>query len=195
MYIPNYTTRQDEALTLLSPNNLVTETVLYGGSAGGGKTFLGCSWQINRRLKYANTRGLIGRAELKRLRQSTMATFWTIANQMGLVHGTHYNYNGQDHIIKFYNGSQIVLMDLGYMPSDPEFTRLGSIEITDYFVDESAEVSKRAIDILDSRVRYNLINGIPKGLLSCNPSKGWLYSDFFDAHRNGTLREDRALEQ
>jgi len=148
MYIPNYTTRQDEALTLLSPSNLVTETVLYGGSAGGGKTFLGCSWQINRRLKYANTRGLIGRAELKRLRQSTMATFWTIANQMGLVHGTHYNYNGQDHVIKFYNGSQIVLMDLGYMPSDPEFTRLGSIEITDYFVDESAEVSKRAIDIL-----------------------------------------------
>jgi len=112
---------------------------------------------------------------------------------MGLVPGIHYNYNGQDHIIKFYNGSQIVLMDLGYMPSDPEFTRLGSIEITDYFVDESAEVSKRAIDILDSRVRYNLINGIPKGLLSCNPSKGWLYSDFFDAHRNGTLREDRAF--
>jgi hypothetical protein len=193
MYIPNYTTRQDEALTLLSPANLVTETVLYGGSAGGGKTFLGCSWQINRRLKYANTRGLRGRAELKRLRQSTMATFWTIANQMGLRPGTHYTYNGQDHVIKFYNGSQIVLMDLGYMPSDAEFTRLGSIEITDYFVDESAEVSKRAIDILDSRVRYNLINGIPKGLLSCNPSKGWLYSDFFDAHRNGTLREDRAF--
>ena len=193
MYIPSYTTRQNEALEYLSPSNLVTETVLYGGSAGGGKTFLGCSWQINRRLKYANTRGLIGRAELKRLRQSTMATFWTIANQMGLVPGVHYTYNGQDHIIKFFNGSQIVLMDLGMMPSDPEFTRLGSIEITDYFVDEAAEVTKRAVDILDSRVRYNLINGIPKGLLSCNPSKGWLYSDFFDAHRSGLLREDRAF--
>ena len=193
MYTPQYTTRQDEALTLLSPKNLVTETVLYGGSAGGGKTFLGCSWQINRRLKYANTRGLIGRAELKRLRQSTMATFWTIANQMGLRPGTHYTYNGQDHVIKFYNGSQIVLMDLGFMPSDPEFSRLGSIEITDYFVDEVAEVSQRAIDILDSRVRYNLINGVPKGLLSCNPTKGWLYADYFDAARNGTLREDRAF--
>jgi len=190
MYLPNYTARQEEALTALSPSCNI-ETVLYGGAAGGGKTFLGCSWQINRRLKYPNTRGVIARAELKRLRQSTMATFWSIANNMKLVNGIHYTYNMSDHIIKFYNGSEIMLLDLAYKPSDAEYTRLGSIEITDYFVDEAAEVSKKAVDILDSRVRYNLIHNVPKGLLSCNPTKGWLYSDYFDADRKNTIREDR----
>jgi hypothetical protein len=192
MYLPKYTDRQEEALTALSPSCNI-ETVLYGGAAGGGKTFLGCSWQINRRLKYPNTRGAIARAELKTLRRTTMATFWRIMNSMKLVKDLHYTYNMSDHIIKFYNGSEILLVDLAYSPSDEEYTKLGSLELTDYFVDEAAETIKKAIDILDSRVRYNLIKGIPKGLLSCNPTKGWLYSDFFDAERKGTLRDDRAF--
>ena len=42
---------------------------LIGGGAGGGKTALGCYWQLKQRLKYPNTRGLIGRAVLKTLKE------------------------------------------------------------------------------------------------------------------------------
>lgn len=189
-----YHAKQIECLDALSKYSPVQQ-VLYGGSAGSGKSFLGCDWMLKRVLKYPNTRGLIGRAELKKLRLSTMATFWNLCAQYGIKPQEHYTYNGQDHVIKFYNGSEIILMDLADLPSDVDFARFGSLEISYYFVDEVAEVSKRCIDILDSRVRYNLVNGIPKGLMTCNPSKGWIYNDFYLASKNNELREDRAFIQ
>ena len=186
--------KQKEALSNLAIDNDCRQ-LLYGGSAGSGKSFLGCDWQIKRRLKYPGTRGLIGRAELKKLRLSTMATFFELCNKYELIAGKHYTYNGQDHVINWYNGSQIILMDLADMPSDPDFSRFGSLEITDYFVDEASEVSEKCINILNSRVRYKLINDNPKGLLTCNPHKGWLYREFFDAQRNGSIRKDRRFIQ
>jgi len=227
-----YTDKQLDALKWLSITSDKTQ-VLYGGSAGSGKSFLGCDWQIKRRLKYAGTRGAIGRAELKRLRQTTMETFWSLCNAYGLKANKHFVYNGQDHIVKWYNGSQTMLLDLAQSPSDPLFENLGSLELTDYFVDESGEVSERAIEILDSRTRFKLTefchhcessglnsgivteidsdkrpikwscnkcqqesSGIPpKGLLTCNPNKSWLYHSFYDAQRKGTIREDRIFIQ
>jgi PBSX family phage terminase large subunit len=186
--------KQKEALSYLAIDNECRQ-LLYGGSAGSGKSFLGCDWQIKRRLKYPGTRGLIGRAELKKLRLSTLATFFEICTKYNLIAGKHFTYNGQDHVINWYNGSQIILMDLADMPSDADFSRFGSLEITDYFVDEASEVSEKCINILNSRVRYKLINDNPKGLLTCNPHKGWLYRDFFDAQRNNSIRKDRRFIQ
>jgi hypothetical protein len=186
--------KQKEALSYLAIDNECRQ-LLYGGSAGSGKSFLGCDWQIKRRLKYPGTRGLIGRAELKKLRLSTLATFFELCTKYNLIAGKHFTYNGQDHVINWYNGSQIILMDLADMPSDPDFGRFGSIELTDYFVDEASEVSEKCINILNSRVRYKLINDNPKGLLTCNPHKGWLYREFFDAQRNNSIRKDRRFIQ
>jgi phage terminase large subunit len=186
--------KQKEALSYLAIDNECRQ-LLYGGSAGSGKSFLGCDWQIKRRLKYPGTRGLIGRAELKKLRLSTLATFFELCTKYNLIAGKHFTYNGQDHVINWFNGSQIILMDLADMPSDADFSRFGSLEITDYFVDEASEVSEKCINILNSRVRYKLINDNPKGLLTCNPHKGWLYREFFDAQRNGSIRKDRRFIQ
>jgi len=105
-----YNDKQKLALKYLSIESDIWQ-VLYGGAASGGKSFLGCDWQIKRRLKYPGTRGLIGRAELKKLRLSTMATFFELCAQYGLVAGRDYTYNGQDHVINWYNGSQTILMD------------------------------------------------------------------------------------
>jgi PBSX family phage terminase large subunit len=189
-----YHAKQIEALEQLSIDNDCRQ-LLYGGAASSGKSFLGCDWQIKRRLKYPGTRGLIGRSELKKLRLSTMATFFELCSMYGLNPDKHWTYNGQDHVVKFYNGSQIILMDLADLPSDPEFQRFGSIELTDAFVDEAGEVSQKCIDILSSRLRYKLINDKPKLLMTCNPHKGWLYNEFFDAQRNGTIRKDRRFIQ
>ena len=186
--------KQKEALSYLAIDNECRQ-LLYGGSAGSGKSFLGCDWQIKRRLKYPGTRGLIGRAELKKLRLSTLATFFELCTKYNLIAGKHFTYNVQDHVINWYNGSQIILMDLADMPSDPDFGRFGSLEITDYFVDEASEVSEKCVNILNSRVRFKLINDNPKGLLTCNPHKGWLYREFFDAQRNNSIRKDRRFIQ
>ena len=55
--------KQSDAWHYLTDNE--TTELLYGGGAGGGKSYLGCLWHIDRRNRYANSRGLIGRAELK----------------------------------------------------------------------------------------------------------------------------------
>lgn len=191
-FIAKLNSKQETALQYLSIDSSV-EQVLYGGGVYGGKTWLGCYWQIMRRLKHPNTRGLIGRAELKKLQLSTMLRFWELCNQIGLKAGTHYTYNGQLNMIRWFNGSETILMDMAATPSDPDFHRFGSLEITDYFLDEVAEMTKKAVDIIDTRVRYNLIGGIPKGLMSCNPSKGWLYNDYWYPWRNGQLQSHKAF--
>jgi len=58
-----YHDKQKQALELLSYESSISQ-VLYGGGVFSGKSFLGCDWQIKRRLKYPGTKGLIGRAEL-----------------------------------------------------------------------------------------------------------------------------------
>jgi len=151
-----------------------TNEILYGGGAGGGKSYLGCIWHIYRRTTYANSRGLIGRSKISSLEQSTLVTLFKVANKMGYVQGRHFNYNSQKHVINWYNGSQTVLKDLFLYPSDPDFISLGSTEYTDAFIDEAPEITLKAIELVSTRIRWNLdIYGIvPKLLMTGNPSEG-----------------------
>ena len=189
-------TRQSEALKFLSVDSDV-ETILYGGAAGGGKTMLGCMWQILRRLKYPGTRSLIGRAKLDTLKKTTMNTFFQVAHDIGLKAGEDFIYNQQSHIVKFSNGSEIILADLQFYPSDPQMTDLGGLELTDVFLDEATEITEKAYSIVSSRIRYKLNEfGLkPKILLTCNPSKGWIYNQFYLPYKNQNLPQHLAFIQ
>lgn len=180
--------KQNECLRALSLDE-AHEVVLFGGAAGGSKSFTGCAWQVMRRLKYPGTRGLIGRSKLDSLKKTTLRTFFEVAKMMGLISQVDYRFNGVSNTIIFYNGSEIILKDLFQYPSDGNFDSLGSLEITDWFVDEASQVNRRAIDVLRSRVRYKLVeyNLQPKGLLTCNPTKGWLYQEFYAPWRDQCL--------
>jgi phage terminase large subunit len=180
--------KQNEALKALA-NDSPAEVVLFGGAAGGSKSFTGCAWQIMRRLKYPETRGLIARSKLDALKKTTLKTFFEVAHLMDLRLHEHYFYNANSNVIKFYNGSEIILKDLFHFPSDPNFDSLGSLEITDWFVDEVSQISKKAIDILRSRVRFKLnkYSLVPKGLMTCNPAKGWLYNEVYVPFKTGDL--------
>jgi phage terminase large subunit len=196
LYEPSYLPRQEEALSYLS-NDSSVEQVLYGGAAGGGKTKLGCLWQVQRRLKYAGTRSLIGRAKLDTLKKTTLKTLLEVMNELHLVQGKHYKLNLQNNTVKFYNDSEILLVDCFAYPRDPDFTDFSGLELTDYFLDEANELTKRAVDIISSRVRFKLNEyGLtPKGLLSCNPSRGWLYNEFYIPSTRNELPEHRAFVQ
>jgi len=188
--------KQIECFDYLSDDT--TTEVLFGGGAGGSKTFTGCLWQIQRRLMYAGTRSVIGRSKLKNLKSTTLNTFFEVAQDFcGLKPYEHFTYNAQDSTITFFNGSIIYLKDLFLYPSDPEFTSLGGLEITDAFIDECAEVSKKAINILNSRIRFKLdkFGLIPKTLMTCNPTKTWLYSDFYKPSKEHRLPKHQKFIQ
>lgn len=116
-------------------------------------------------------------------------------NKHGMQQGREYNLNLQTKELTYYNGSKILFVPLKQQPSDPEFNRLGSYEITYGFVDEAQQVSRKAIDIILSRCtekikEYNLIG---KVIMTCNPMKCHLYNDFIKPKKEGTLPEDRVF--
>ena len=174
-----------------------TNELLFGGGAGGGKSVLGCYWQIKNRIRYPGTRGLIGRSKLKTIKETTLNTFFEVAKMQGLLAGTHYKYNQHTGIITFWNESVILLKDLFSYPSDPNFDELGSLEITDAFIDEANQVSRKAKQIVRSRIRYKLQENDlkPKMLMTCNPAKNWTYSEFFKANRDGRLPDNKKFLQ
>jgi phage terminase large subunit len=187
--------KQTKALDYLEDNT--TTELLYGGGAGGGKSILGCYWQLKRRLKFPGTRGLIGRANLKTLKETTLQSFFEVCRLQGLKADTHFRYNQQTGSISFPNGSQILLKDLFLYPSDPNFDELGSLEITDAFVDEANQITEKAWNIVKSRIRYRLDeNGLnPKMLGSCNPAKSWIYTRFYKPSKENVLQADRKFIQ
>ncbi|QDP64655.1 MAG: putative terminase large subunit [Prokaryotic dsDNA virus sp.] len=192
---PKYTSTQSRAFKYLFDNE--TNDILFGGAAGGGKSFMGCSWLIILCIKYPGTRYLMGRSKLDNLKKTTLNTFFEVCNQWGIKSGTHFNFNAGSNIITFYNGSEIYLKDLFHYPADPNYDSLGSLEITGAFIDEANQITEKAKNIVNSRIRYKLdeYNIIPKILLTCNPSKNWTYTQYYRPAKEGKIEPHKKFVQ
>jgi len=190
-----FTTTQSEAIEYLFDKT--TTEVLFGGAAGGGKSWVGCSWLILMCLKYPKTRYLMGRSKLDSLKKTTLNTFLEVCETWGLKANKHYNFNGGSNIIKFYNKSEILLKDLFLYPSDRNFDNLGSLEITGAFIDEANQITEKAKNIVASRLRYKLdeYNLIPKMLMTCNPAKNWVYTQYYRPSKEGKQKPYRKFIQ
>ena len=64
-------------------------------------------------------------------------------------------------------------------------------------IDECNQVTEKAKNIVSSRIRYKLdeYNLIPKLILTCNPSKNWVYTEFYKKHQEGKLPKYRKFIQ
>ena len=168
--------------------------VVYGGAAGGGKSWLGCDWLMRCCWAFPKTRWFVGRNNIKDSRESVLVTFGKVADSYGFT-----DYRITDDGIKFTNGSEIVLLDLTFYPQkDPLFERLGSKEFTGGWIEEAGEVHYMAYEVLKSRIGRHLNEeyGLEaKMLITCNPKKNWLYKHFYKPHIDGTLPKDCAFVQ
>tara|TARA_R100001198_G_scaffold59791_1_gene34525 strand:+ start:5438 stop:6751 length:1314 start_codon:yes stop_codon:yes gene_type:complete len=191
----NFTHTQEQAIEYLFDKT--TTEVLFGGAAGGGKSWVGCSWLILMALKYPKTRYLMGRSKLDSLKKTTFNTFLEVCETWNLKSGKHYNFNGGSNIITFYNKSEIILKDLFLYPSDRNFDNLGSLEITGAFIDEANQITEKAKNIVASRMRYKLddYNIIPKLLMTCNPAKNWVYTQYYRPAKEGKQKPHRKFIQ
>lgn len=193
---PTLNAKQKHALKLLTNNKNGIQEILFGGGAGGGKSFLGCLWLIVCCIKYPGTRWLMGRSKLDTLKSTTLKTFFEVLKKLNISEN-HYTYNQQLKTITFENGSEVILKDLMLYPSDPEFESISGLEISGAYIDEANQITQKAKNIVVSRIRYKLdeYNLEPKILLTCNPSKGWLYDGFYKPSQSGTLDDYKAFVQ
>ena len=192
---PQFTPKQKECLKYLFDDK--TKEVLFGGAAGGGKSWVGCSYLITMCLQYPKTRYLMGRSKLDALKKTTLNTFFEVCTEWNLKAIKDYTFNGSSNVITFYNGSEIILKDLFLYPSDRNFDSLGSLEITGAFIDEANQITEKAKNVVASRLRYKLDeNGlIPKMLMTCNPAKNWVYSEYYRPAQDNTIKHYRKFIQ
>jgi len=191
----NFTHTQEQAIEYLFDKT--TTEVLFGGAAGGGKSWVGCAWLVLMSIKHPKTRYLMGRSKLDALKKTTLNTFFEVCETWGLQAGKHYNFNGGSNIVTFYNKSEIMLKDLFLYPSDRNFDSLGSLEITGAFIDEANQITEKAKNIVASRMRYKLdeYNLIPKMLMTCNPAKNWVYTQYYRPSKDGEQKPHRKFIQ
>lgn len=162
---------------------------LFGGGAGGGKSFGMCYFFLMMSECYPDTVYAIVREELKQLRESTYITMGKVVKYLNFP-DKMYNFNGQDNHLTFRNGSRIYLKDGGYKPSDPEYDRWGSTEFTGAWIEEGQQVgiqAKEAIQTRTGRAKNETYN-IPAFLIvTGNPGKNWMYTQFYKPAQEGKL--------
>ena len=187
--------KQIEAYKLLTDDS--TNEVLFGGGSRGGKSWLGNLWVMVETFRKPKSSYMIARANFTDLRDTTLATFHKVINHYGVAE--HFTFNAQtNYAYNIATGSKIKFREMGWYPSDPEYNRIGSYELTGVFLDEAQEIKKKAIDVL--RGRFSELKGdgwesIPKMFYSCNPAKNWIMQDFVKPFDEGKLSSDKAFVQ
>lgn len=166
-----------------------TIDIAYGGSKGSGKSFLGCSLIFGDALIYPNTHYFIARKTLTDLRKFTIPSIHEVLNGWGITND-YYKYNGQDNYFQLYNGSKVFLIDAKYIPSDPNYMRFGSMQMTRGWIEEAGEFEEECKNNLQASIgrwknsEYNLP---PKLLQTCNPAKNYLYREYYKLNKEKHL--------
>ena len=165
-----------------------TDSIIYGGSKGSAKSFTGCSLIFGDAFIYPKTHYFIARKTLKDLRKYTIPSVHEVFEIWGL-NQKYYSFNGKDSYFKLYNESRVYLLDAKYLPSDPNYERFGSIQMTRGWIEEAGEFEKECRDNLKISIgRWNNEKYGLKGKLleTCNPSKNYLYG-YYKLNKEGKL--------
>lgn len=149
------------------------QSILSGGF-GNGKTSALCYRALAISMKYPKTLGLIGRATYPELRDSTIRSFLSIANQYKLVK----NYQQQQSLVTLVNGSEVVFRAL----DDP--MKIKSMNLAYFGIDQIEETTEEMyLELLgrlrDPQVRFAF--GV------CNPEPNWVKVRFKDNQAEDTF--------
>lgn len=174
-----------------------SDEIAYGGAKYSGKSYLGCSLIFGDALMYPGTAYFIARKNLNDLRKHTRKSVDEVMAGWGIPR-SYYKYQTKDDYYILGNGSTVSFIECKHLPGDPDYARFGSAQYTRGWIEEGSEVDEDAKENLQATVgRWkNLEYGIPgKLLITCNPTKGWLYRDFYRPNKEGTIKANRKFIQ
>lgn len=170
----------------------------YGGSKGGAKSHTGCTLIFGDGLMYPETHYFIARKKLNDLRKFTIPSIYEVLDGWGLNSEKYCKYNGQDNFFQLYNGSKVFLLDAKYIPSDPNYMRFGSMQMTRGWIEEAGEFEEECKNNLQASIgrwKNDLYNLKPKLLQTFNPSKNYLYREYYKKHNENKLEPHKKFIQ
>lgn len=171
--------------------------ILYGGSKGSAKSYTGCSLICGDSLTYPGTFYFIARKSLTDLIRYTIPSIMEVFDHWGITR-EYWKFNGQYNFFELYNKSRIYLIDAAYKPSDKEYTRFGSMQMTRGWIEEGGEFNINAKNNLQASIgrwkndEYGLIG---KLLITCNPSNNFLFTEYYKPWKDGKLPKWRKFVQ
>ena len=169
-----------------------TNEVVYGGSLSSGKSYILCALMVMKCIQYQSIRIGLAREHLTNLKKTTIVSLFEVLGDWGLEADNHYKYNSQSGEITFFNDSKIILCELAYNPSDPNYTRLGGLLLTFGCIDEAGEINEKGKEIFQTRLgrwKNDELAVKPFLLMTCNPSKNFLYREFYLPNKEGTIKD------
>ena len=140
--------------------------ILFGGSAGGGKSYAQVVDSLLYAIKYPTSRQLLLRRTLVELEKSLLR----IARNVYPV-GT-YSYKEAKHLFEFHNGS---IIDFGYIGNENDTTKYQSVEYDVIRFDELTHFTEHMYLYMLSRLRG--ANNFPKSI-KCTTNPGGVGHDF-----------------
>lgn len=185
--------KQVEALELWSDNTVTN--VGFGGAARGGKSLIVSIAEMFDAYIYDGTGYILGRKKLKTLKESTWLTFMRQLYNFGLEKDVDWSFNNISNQFEFkHNKSFIILKNCEYLPSDPESTDFGSIEITKAAIDQSEQVNLKIVDKIRERVgtRMNELYDIKGKVMELfNPSRSHVRKRYWLPYRDSIETDTR----
>ena len=152
--------------------------VLFGGAAGGGKSYGQMVDSMLFALRYPGSRQLVLRRTFPELEKSLIRT------SLALFPHEIYSFNSSSHVGKFKNGS---IIDFGYCATENDVYQYQSAEYDVIRFDELTHFTEAQYVYLISRVRG--ANSYPKQIKSStNPGgvgHGWVKERFVNAGKRG----------
>lgn len=174
-----------------------TSDIVYGGSKGSGKSYLGVSLIFGDAFIYPGTHYFIARVSLTNIRKFTIPSINEVFEHWGITTDM-WKYNGQDNFYELNNGSKVFLLDAAYQPRDELYMRFGSMQMTRGMLEEAGEFAEAAKNNLAASVgrwKNDLYNLAPKLIQTCNPSKNYLYREYYRKHKEGKLEDWKKFVQ
>ena len=157
------------------------DEVLFGGAAGGGKSYAQVIDALVYAVKYPGSKQLILRRTYPELDKSIIRT------TLALYPKEIYRYISSSHTGQFTNGS---IIDFGYCDSETDIYRYQSAEFDVIRFDELTHFTKDMYIYLISRLRG--VNGFPKQMKSTTNPGGighkWVKERFIDVGEAGVTR-------
>ena len=164
------------------------DEVLFGGAAGGGKSYAQLIDAFVYAVNYPGSKQLILRRTLPELEKSLIRV------SLGLYPRSVYKYNSNKHIGKFKNGSVI---DFGYCDRENDVYQYQSAEYDVFRFDELTHFTEDMYIYLMSRIRG--VNSYPKSIKSSTNPGGvghsWVKKRFIDVCVDGRFEDENGTRE